>query len=340
MYKTSQLIILSIIILLGFSNNIYVAHASEVKTWVRGATEIVEGYYEYEREPGICGGEGTSDIGELTESDYSSSRLRYYEICSGYYNMVSSIGFDSPQKKIAAGSTVHLKANGTKVGKQNCCFIYDWFYYDGTCASLGSGEEVFLNLRILPLTEFIIPETGKKTTGYNGTVTDNIDVALTMPTSGTECTVTGHAPNGLWLRWVYEMQIEQLSDLHVISLDGPSRVVCSDFKEREYTVRLENRGSETDTGTLHIRTELELKGAILDKKDIAYSVTGDTSEFYSFRVKFPESMYTVSDLITATVSSDNGTNDTKASLNVSIACRIDSTTASNFLLYYILKKPD
>lgn len=296
---------------------------------------IVKGDYERVQDPGVCGGVGVWHVGNLTESTYSSSRIQYYDICSGYYDMDSTINFGSPPEKISAGSTVQLKASGSKSGDQACCFIYDWFYYDGTCASLGSDHEVFLNLRELSPDSIITLPNGKQTTGYSGAVTDEIDVALTMPENGTECTVTGHAPDGLWLKWSYQLVTEVISDVEISDiLGGEEPFQCKDNEVNDFIIILKNNGSTLDTGTIDLYTDL--KGAGFVKSKINYSLDGNEVKAYPFGMIFPSSMNSSDGNIVAHLSSDNGVNISMMKIEVGVNC--SKYNYVSHLLLYILSR--
>jgi hypothetical protein len=318
--------------------NANVAYSSEKNVWVRGPAVIVKGSYELIREPGICGGDGGVDIRELTEGSYSSYRFQYYEICPGYYNMVSNISFDSPHEKIEAGSTVYVKANGTKSGKQNCCFLFDYFKYSSSCASLvPSGEEVFLNLGLLPLTEFVIPESGEPTRGYNGSVEDVIDIAMTMPTYGTECIVSGYANDGLSLKWIYKMETEKLSDVIITSLtpDG-SEYKCDSDVVNDFTITLSNTGSTEDTGTINL-SATDLAGATFLDSSFSYSVAANSQKDYHFGMTFPFSMINSNGHVRATLSSNIGINDSTKSIDVSVNCKgVDPNVVTTMIMYILL----
>ena len=330
---------LALTILLIFFYNIYNVHASEIKTWVRGSAEIVNGSYEYIHEPGICGGVGVHHVSELTESAYSSSRIQYYDICSGYYDMDSTINFDSPPVEISAGSTVQLKASGSKTGDQGCCFIYDWFHYDGSCASLGSDQEVFLDLRTLPPDSTIYLPNGKETTGYSGTVTDDIDVALTMPENGTECTVTGHASDGLWLKWTYKLEVkEYYSDVTINSFWGDQNVVCSDAESKVYHFNLSNHGPTLDTGkvNIYLSNYPDLSPSTMIAETIPYSLSAYEDGSYTFNMHYPESMFSARFYMFATISSNNGENLEERRLSIDVACRQDRKGALSNIINLLL----
>jgi len=291
-YKTSQGLqfIVSITFLLSLLCSLNEVCADEIKTWVRGPAEIMVDGYTNERD--FC--EGTeSEMITLDEGHFLYKKYAHHPLCGKQYDLSGTIVFDSPPLKIVAGSSVHLTAEGEMSGYQSCCFLYHWFTYGVSCTSQSVpdlDDTVFLDLRTLESGPITIPDTDNAT-GYQGMVEDEIDVILTIPETGTECTVTGRGEGGLWIRWIYEMVTETAPspNVRITEIRSKNLYYTDDNKFYDLEIILSNDGS-ADSGVIEITFPDDNEEWLSDKISIPYTITANTQKSYRFHLKFPKSI--------------------------------------------------
>jgi len=179
-----------------------IAQESSVGFWRRSAGEVIKGEYVHKRK--FCGGV-EENIMRLREGKFFSRYYTHYPSCPGDLDLKSTINFDSPPPKIAAGETVYLNSSGSRHGYQTCCFMKDWFLYGGSCFASEPKDHVSLSLRSLHKKPRLIkiPGSDKPRKGFKGTVHDKSSVPLIMPKKGKTCTVTGRTGRGLYIKWTY-----------------------------------------------------------------------------------------------------------------------------------------
>lgn len=170
----------------------------------------------------------------------------------------------------------------------------------GTPTLIGNGdpvksEIVDLALRYLHSEERPISKGDK--TGWEGSYSDDLDIDIRMPSSGTECTISGYTNQGAKIKWVYKPEMLLEPNTTIVGITGipeGKEVKCSDSAVHIYTVTLENSGKDADSGSVRLK---HIPGFFsrprFSPSEQPYSLEAGKSASYSFEVKFPSSLVNI-----------------------------------------------